>query len=119
MKFGKYPEYHTSDDNLKIINNKTLMSSMNFVEDIINEIQKNSIYIKNNYCEPFLSKYSLWEKIRHKKFGKKTRDIFNITAYVNKDNDITELSTKLKIPKKRIINYIKILEKNKIVKEFI
>lgn len=100
MKFGEYPEYHTSDDNLKIINNKTLMGSMNFIKDIINEIQKNSIYIKNNYCEPFLSKYNLWEKIRHKKFGKKTRDIFNITAYVNKDHDITELSAKLKIPKK-------------------
>ena len=117
-KFGNYKEYHTSDDNLKIISNKKLNGSVILVKNFVKEIQKNQIFTKNLFCEPFLSKYNLINNIS--KFEKiKDRDIKNICAYVNRNIDVKELGIKFKISNiklKRIIN--KLLSK-KIIKEFI
>ena len=56
-KFGKFKEYHTSNDNLKFINSKSLGDSYKFVKSIIDKIESN--YNKNfriyatTKCEPF------------------------------------------------------------------
>ena len=46
------PEYHTSDDNLKLISEKNLKKSLKFVIKIINEIQNNKIFIKIKTANP-------------------------------------------------------------------
>ena len=58
-RFGDYPEYHTSKDNLNLINEKNLMESSFLIKKIVDEIQQNSVYIKQTICEPFLTKYNL------------------------------------------------------------
>lgn len=117
-KFGNYKEYHTSDDNLKIISNKKLNSSVILVKNFVNEIQKNRIFTKNLFCEPFLSKYNLINNVS--KFEKvKDRDIKNICAYVTRNIDIKEIGTKFKISKIKLEKIINKLINKKIIKEFI
>ncbi len=118
-KFGEYPEYHTSDDNLSIIDDKTLEQSKNFIFNLVSEIQKNKIYLKSNNCEPFLSKYNLWEKIRHKTFAKENRDIFNIIAYASRNKDLKKLQSELNINKNNITEYINLLKDKKLIREFL
>ena len=72
-RFGDYSEYHTSDDNLKLISEKNLKKSLKFVIKIINEIQNNKIFIKNKNCEPFLNKYNLTSPISSKFFVNKNK----------------------------------------------
>lgn len=119
-RFGDYPQYHTSDDNLNFINEKNLSKSLNFIEKVILEIQKNKIYIKKINCEPFLKKYNLANSISSKFIGSKNKKtLLNIIAYISKNLDTKELSKKI-FEKHSIVKImIKDLENKKIIKEFI
>ena len=77
-RFGDYKEYHTSDDNLNLINGNSLFDSLKCVLEIVNEIQNNNIYIKKTICEPFLTKYNLIKTIGFGKFKKEEKNIRNI-----------------------------------------
>jgi len=117
-RFGDYKEYHTSDDNLKFINEKNLRKSLVQILLIINEIQKNKIYVKQLNCEPFFSKHSLVKSIR-REANKSEKNLFNISAYADKNSDENDLASKLGIKIKDIKKNIEILKKKKILREFI
>ena len=117
---GDYKEYHTSDDNLNIISGNNLFDSMKCVLEIINEIQKNNIYIKKTICEPFLTKYNLAETTGFINFKKKEEmNIRNIMSYVGKNYDLIDISKKLKIPLNELNLLIKKIEKKKIIKKYL
>jgi len=117
-RFGDYKEYHTSLDNLNIISNKSLNGSVKIVKKFVEEIQKNQIFTKNIFCEPFLFKYNLVNNVS--KFEKaKNRDVKNICAFTNKNIDTKELKNKFKINDTKLKKIIKELSKKKIIKEFI
>ena len=117
-RFGDFSEYHTSDDNLKIISESNLKETLKQMLKIIEEIQKNKIYTKNLNCEPFFTKYNLVRSSRNKA-NNKERDIFDIAAYVDRNYDEYELTKLLAKPKKNIKENLKTLIKNKIIKEFV
>ncbi|MAR44236.1 MAG: aminopeptidase [Flavobacteriaceae bacterium] len=117
-RFGDYKEYHTSFDNLSIISNKSLNGTVKILKKFVEEIQKNQIFVKDIFCEPFLFKYSLINNIS--KFEKfKNRDIKNICAFTNKNIDTKELKNKFKINKIKLNKMIKELSRKKIIKELI
>ena len=117
-RFGDYKEYHTSFDNLSIISNKSLNGTVKILKKFVEEIQKNQIFVKDIFCEPFLFKYNLINNIS--KFEKfKNRDIKNICAFTNKNIDTKELKNKFKINKIKLNKMIKELSRKKIIKELI
>ena len=118
-RFGNYKQYHTSADNLKILSEKNLRESTILIRDIIYEIQKNRIFLKNTTCEPFLTKYNLVNLIGGPKKDRYFQEIQNIVAYAGKDFDIKELSIKLKINFKKVLEIIMKLKKIRILKEFL
>ena len=118
-RFGDYKQYHTSADNLKILSEKNLRESTILIRDIIYEIQKNRIFLKNTTCEPFLTKYNLVNLIGGPKKDRYFQEIQNIVAYAGKDFDIKELSIKLKINFKKVLEIILKLKKIRILKEFL
>tara|TARA_B100001027_G_C16265943_1_gene332083 strand:+ start:1249 stop:2496 length:1248 start_codon:yes stop_codon:yes gene_type:complete len=118
-RFGEYKQYHTSADNLKILSEKNLRESTILIKDIIYEIQKNRIFLKNTICEPFLTKYNLVNLIGGPKKDRYFQEIQNIIAYVGKDFDIKELSIKLKMNFKKTLEIIMHLKKKRILKEFL
>ena len=118
-RFGDYKQYHTSADNLKILSEKNLRESTILIRDIIYEIQKNRIFLKNTTCEPFLTKYNLVNLIGGPKKDRYFQEIQNIVAYVGKDFDIKELSIKLKINFKKVLEIVMKLKKIRILKEFL
>ena len=118
-RFGDYKQYHTSADNLKILSEKNLRESTILIRDIIYEIQKNRIFLKNTTCEPFLTKYNLVNLIGGPKKNRYFQEIQNIVAYAGKDFDIKELSIKLKINFKKVLEIIMKLKKIRILKEFL
>jgi len=58
-KYGTYPEYHTSGDDLNFISAEALQESINLFLKIIDEFESNRIYISTNLGEPMYSKYAL------------------------------------------------------------
>lgn len=120
-RFGDYEEYHTSLDNLNIMNYKELSNSINFVKNFINEVQSNQIYIKNKICEPFLTKYNLIGSIgtRENMTNKDRTIASNIIAYVNRRYDLYEIAKILKEDFQFIKKISNIIKKKRIIKEVI
>jgi len=120
-RFGDYDEYHTSDDNLSLISEKNLLNSLKCILEIINEIQKNQIFTKNMYCEPFLTKYNMIHTLGDLKNARNVteKNMLNIISYTGKNYDLIELSKKLKIPLNQVNLIIKKLKNKKIINEFI
>ena len=118
--FGNYKEYHTSLDNLNFINEKNLQLSLKAINSIINEVQENRIFTKNTFCEYFLTKYKLIDTVGfvYKKNTKNTfKDISNLLAYADRNNDITELSKICKISKNKTDALIKKLVNLNLLKQ--
>ena len=119
--YGKYSQYHTSEDNLDFISEKNLKKSLNKIISLINEIQKNDIYVKKINCEPFLTKYKLMKSTNFSpgKIKKFNSDLLNVVTYVEKNKDLRVLSEFLKIRKNKLNEIINILVKKKIIEKFI
>jgi aminopeptidase-like protein len=93
-RYGEYKEYHTSLDNLKIINYNEIINSVNFVVKVINEINQNSIFIKKQFCELFLTKYNLISSIgteANRKIAFR-KHLSNYLAYISRSIDLKELA---------------------------
>lgn len=61
---GQFPEYHTSADNLDLVQPKYLEASLNTYIDVINIIENNRIYNNlNPKCEPQLGKRGLYNQV--------------------------------------------------------
>ena len=63
-QFGEYPEYHTSGDNLDLIQARYLEASYQVYQNIISTFEKN-IFYRNRFpnCEPQLGKRGLYDAI--------------------------------------------------------
>ena len=91
-KYGEFNEYHTSADNLEFVTQKGLEDSFNFYVKCIDLIDINHFYKNNILCEPFLSKYGLFNDIGALKgienIGEYCR---RILYYCDGDNDLINI----------------------------
>ena len=68
---GRFPEYHTSADNLEFINLKSLADSFSTAMSILRVIENNAVYMNQNpKCEPQLGKRGLYSSIGGQMSGK-------------------------------------------------
>ena len=116
-KYHDYKEYHTSLDNLIFVKDKNLYKSLNIYKKIILEIEKDMFPITNTICEPNLGKRKLYETLSKKKFRhQRSKTLLSILSYSDGKNGIFNISKKVKIETEKFNSYIKILEKNNLIK---
>ncbi len=61
---GRYPEYHTSADNLDIVNGPSLVDSLTLAQSTLTVLEKDRRYLNQNpKCEPQLGKRGLYAAI--------------------------------------------------------
>jgi aminopeptidase-like protein len=116
--YGKFPEYHTSADNLEFISEPCLNSTIERYKEIIYIIENNNTYINlNPKCEPQLGKRGLYSKIGG---NKKTRiDIMAIFWVLNLsdgNNSLLDISIKSEIKFIEIKKAADILEEHNLIK---
>tara|TARA_A100001515_G_scaffold145044_2_gene151529 strand:- start:2222 stop:3532 length:1311 start_codon:yes stop_codon:yes gene_type:complete len=122
-KYGTYPEYHTSLDNLDFISPEGLQGSYNLFKKCINVIEHNNFYKYAFPCEPMLMKRNLvpknWHKRRAGKENKKSmnflKNMMNIICYCDGEHDLIDISNILKVDFETCDEIIKILLKEKII----
>ena len=119
-KFGTYPEYHTSLDNLDLIRPKGLEGAFNLLKICLEILEENKTYLVQTLCEPHLGKYNLYPMSDSKTFanwaytGKK---YLNILAYADGTNDLIDLSTRTEIPVRELISMIHELKQAGLITE--
>lgn len=88
-KYSEYKEYHTSKDNLDFISAKGLMGGLKTMQEIILNLEINTIYENTVVCEPNLGKRGLYHTLST------ANDIplaCNFLAYCDGQNDIIDIA---------------------------
>ena len=92
--YGKFPEYHTSADNLEFMNKKSLIDSFLKYITVIFILENNHSYINlNPKCEPQLGKRGLYKKIGGQKgFDELKQSISWVLNLSDGDHSLLDIS---------------------------
>ncbi|MDR0654251.1 MAG: DUF4910 domain-containing protein [Synergistaceae bacterium] len=102
-KFGRYPEYHTSADNMDFIAPDALGQSFGFLRELVESLEANGVYETVCLCEPQLSSRSLYPTVSDKKSGYTVRIMMNFLAYCDGKNDLFAISGIIGVPPSALI----------------
>ena len=118
-KYGTYPEYHTSLDNLQFISGKGLYGSFKILKKTLEILEINFTYknIYNSLCEPKLSNFNLRPPISFKKSYDYDKNLLNILLYADGKRDLIELSNKVKVDIFEVNQIVNRLVKSKLLKK--
>ncbi len=91
-KYGHYPEYHTSLDNLDFVSEKGLSGGYNLVRNCIFAIEHNKTYQGICIGEPQLGKRGLYPDVSTKTSGGSVETMMDFIAYADGTNDLLDIS---------------------------
>jgi len=104
-KYGMYPEYHTSGDDLNFVTPKALEETFEIYKKIIIALENNKKYKINCLCEPQLGKRGLYPTISIKDTNKLIYDFTNFIAYCDGNNDLIDISNIIGAPASKCIEF--------------
>ena len=93
-KYGEFPEYHTSLDNLDFISEDGLFGAYEVMKKVITLLEQNGKYKTKVLCEPQLGKRNLYPTISTKETVAQTRDMMNLIAFSNGNRSLLEIAEK-------------------------
>ena len=109
-KYGEYPEYHTSLDNLdNVVTRKGLDGGYWALRRALELIENNNIYKANVLCEPQLGKRGLYPTLSKKNSGDQTRLIMNLLSYCDGEHSLIDIAEKINLPAWDLYESIKML----------
>lgn len=101
-KHGKYPEYHTSLDNLELISSEGLNKSYELFQKCIECLEANEYLALNCYGEPQLGKRQLYPSVSTrqnlKQVNKQIYDLLNLITYCDGKTTLLDIADKIKVP---------------------
>lgn len=115
-KFGEYPEYHTSADDLSLISPEGLQGAYDVMKQVIDVLEMNQYYQVQVLCEPQLGKRGLYPTTSQKGSYDKVKAMVDFIAYADGKTDIIDISDKIGVPISELISVIKELNEAKLIK---
>lgn len=95
-KYGEYPQYHTSKDNLQFISSKGLVQSYQIYKYCINILENNHHHYQTNCLgEPHMSKRCLYPTIGRRSLAPSTRDMMNLLMFSDGKSDLVTISNQI------------------------
>lgn len=94
-KYGAYPEYHTSLDDLGLISQAGLEGAFRVYQRVIELLEANHTYRATVPCEPQLGKRGLYPTISTKTSGEQVRTMMNVLAYADGTSDLLEIADRI------------------------
>jgi aminopeptidase-like protein len=110
-KYGTYPEYHTSLDNLDFISKQGLLGSFSIYKKIMYILENNIIYEPLIPCEPQLGKRGLYNITSNQNAD----SIVNILAYIDGEIDLLDLCNIINIDFYECVRIVNILLDNQLI----
>jgi aminopeptidase-like protein len=106
-KYGEYPEYHTSLDNLEVISPAGLSGGLEMLKSAVVILETNDCWKVNVLCEPQLGKRGLYPNFSTKNSISEIRNQMNVISFFDGNTDLLQIADKCKIPYNEVL---KILE---------
>jgi aminopeptidase-like protein len=95
-KYGEYPEYHTSLDNMNLISPEGLRGGHEAVCKCLELLEANYVYKTIVNCEPQLGKRGLYPTISTKDTAVQVRSMMNFIAYADGTRDLLAIADLIK-----------------------
>lgn len=102
-KYGTYPEYHTSLDNLDLVTAAGLHGGYELIKTCIKVIENNKTYRVVSLGEPQLGKRGLYPNLSTKKSNITVKTMMDFIAYADGTNDLIEISNIIGKPVMEIV----------------
>jgi len=116
-KYGEYPEYHTSADNLSLISPAGLQGSFDVMTKCIQALENNRVYKITTLCEPQLGKRGLYPTLSRKGQYSESDNLKNLLAYADGTNDLIDISNIIGVPVSLLFDYVNTLKKHELLVE--
>lgn len=105
-KYGEYPEYHTSLDNMSLISPEGLEGAYNVYMSMLQAIEYNGFYRIKCFCEPQLGKRGLYPNVSQKGSYDAVKSMVNFIAYADGKRDLIDISNVIGVPVSELITVI-------------
>ena len=116
-KYGTYPEYHTSLDDMDFISPAGLQGSYDILKRCIECIEANERLKVTVLGEPQLGKRGLYPTISTKKSGEQVRDMMNLISYADGSRSTLEIAEVINVPMWKLTNVIEKLKSESLLIE--
>ncbi|HEY9078860.1 DUF4910 domain-containing protein [Magnetovibrio sp.] len=97
-KFGTYPEYHTSLDDLSVVSAEGLQGAFDVLKQCIEAIEVNARYQATIPCEPRFGKHGLYPNVDTVGSGIDIRPLRDLYAYSDGDHDVLDIAERMGRP---------------------
>ena len=115
-KYGEFPEYHTSLDNLtNVVTPTGLEGGYNVIKRAIEIFEQDCFPKTTNLCEPQLSKRNLYPSLSIKNSANNTRLMMNVISYSDGKTSLLNIAKKLNVSIWSLYPAVKILLKNRLI----
>ncbi len=114
-KYGEYPQYHTSADNMDYISPEGFQGSYEVMTKVIRALECNRKYKVKVLCEPQLGKRGLYPTVSRKGQYDKVYGITTFLAYADGKNDMIAISDRIGYPVDMLIDIAEKLMENDLI----
>ena len=117
-KYGEYPEYHTSLDDLKnVVTPKGLNGGYWALRKALELLDKNKNYKNNILCEPQLVKRGFYPKVSSKKSQDDLKVIKNFLSFCDGEHTLLDIAEKINLPAWELYEFVEKLVSQKVISE--
>lgn len=116
-KYGEYPEYHTSLDDLSVVTPSGLAGGFSAIRDAIEIVEGNITLRCTALCEPQLGKRGLYPTISTKDTAAKVGAMMGMISYCDGELSLLDIAEKIGQPFKKLQGIIGPLMENGLLVE--
>jgi aminopeptidase-like protein len=108
-KYGEYPEYHTSLDDLDLVTADGLQGGLDLIKSCIETAENNTIWRSRTPGEPQLGRRGLYPTTSINGSASSTRAMMNVLAYCDGDHDLLDIALQTRLPFPEVVAFISTL----------
>jgi aminopeptidase-like protein len=110
-KYGTYPEYHTSLDDLSLISPAGLAGAFEALRQCLEVLERNDVYRATMPCEPQLGRRGLYPSLSTKSsYTPSVKLLLDVLAYCDGEHDLLAVAERLGAPADAVAETITRLE---------
>lgn len=115
-KYGMYPEYHTSLDNLDLITPGGLFGGFNALKHCLLCLEKNETLQNTVLCEPQMGKRGLYPTLSTKESSDQVRTMMDLLAYCDGTRDLLAVAETIGVPMWDCFKIVEVLKTNQLLR---